>query len=90
MLDDKFLLHLNEMKNTQLYRLLKNIPKSVLQHNHFNCNEDFHFYKNYVVTDPNLYLNKEKTQFFYGTQKEAAEQHWISLSEFKKGFPSED
>jgi hypothetical protein len=37
-LDDKFLLFLNEMKDTKLYSLLKNIPKSVLQHNHFQCN----------------------------------------------------
>jgi hypothetical protein len=66
-LDDKFLLYLNDMKNTQLYALMKTIPKSVLQHNHFQCNEDFNFYKNYVVGDANLYLNKEKNQFHYGT-----------------------
>lgn len=66
-LDDQFLLFLNQMKNTQLYSHLKTIPKSVLQHNHFQCNEDFDFYKNYVISDPNLYLNKEKTQFQYGT-----------------------
>ena len=78
------------MKNTQLYGLMKTIPKSVLQHNHFQCNEDFSFYKNYVVSDPNLYLNKEKNQFHYGTEKEAAERNWVSLSEFRKGFASED
>ncbi len=88
--DDKFLLYLNEMKNSQLYSLLKTIPKSVLQHNHFQCNEDFNFYKNNVVNDPNLYLNKEKNQFHYGTQNEAGEKEWISLSEFRKGFASED
>ncbi len=49
------------MKNTQLYSFLKTIPKSVLQHNHFNCDEDFDFYKQNVVSDPNLYFNKEKT-----------------------------
>lgn len=78
------------MKSTQLYGLLKNIPKSVLQHNHFQCNEDFNFYKNYVVSDPNLYLSKEKNQFNYGTQEEAAEKEWVSLSEFRKEFASED
>ncbi len=28
------------MKSTNLFKWLKNIPKSVLQHNHFNCDED--------------------------------------------------
>ncbi len=59
------------MKNSPLYKYLKNIPKSVLQHNHFQCNEDFEFYKNYIVNDPNLYLNKERNGFHYGNQKEA-------------------
>lgn len=67
--DDVFLTCLNEMKKTQLYSFLKTIPKSVLQHNHFNCNDDFEFYKNHVVNDPNLYVNKSRNQFHYGTQK---------------------
>ncbi len=67
-LGDKFLLYLNEMKNSPLYKLLKNIPKSVLQHNHFQCNADFDFFKNYIVNDQNLYLNKDKTGFEYGNQ----------------------
>ena len=49
------------MKKTVLFRFLKNMPKSVLQHNHFNCDEDFDYYKNSVVNDPNLYLNQERT-----------------------------
>lgn len=60
-LDDKFLHCLKDMKKSQLFSFLKNIPKSVLQHNHFNCDEDFEFYKNHVVNDPNLYLNKTRT-----------------------------
>lgn len=89
-LDDQFLRHLDVMKASQLYKFLKNIPKSVLQHNHFNCNEDFDFYKNYIISDPNLYLNKSKNQFHYGTQKEATEREWVSLAEFRKGFESDN
>ncbi len=34
------LTHLDYMRNTQLYSLLKTLPKAVMHHNHFDCNED--------------------------------------------------
>ena len=48
-IDDKFLLNLNKMKQSNLFKWLKTIPKSVLQHNHFNCNEDFDFVINLLI-----------------------------------------
>lgn len=32
--------HLEHMRSTQMYRLLKTLPKGVLHHDHIDCNED--------------------------------------------------
>ena len=40
---EKVLSHLNFMRESPLYPLLKSLPKGALHHDHFDCNEDPEF-----------------------------------------------
>lgn len=47
------------------------MPKGCLHHLHIDCTEDEDFYKEHIITDPNIYLDKEKKHFVIGTVEEA-------------------
>ena len=46
--------HFDEIKTTKLYSLLKNIPKGVMHHNHFPCNQDEEFVKIYLASSKSM------------------------------------
>lgn len=59
------------MRSSELYEILKDIPKGVLHHDHFDCNEDEDFYRLHIITDPNIYLSADKKTFKIGPKEQA-------------------
>jgi uncharacterized protein YigE (DUF2233 family) len=43
----------------------------------------------HVITDPNVYLNAEKTEFRIGTSKQAADEKWVSFAELQEELPNQ-
>lgn len=42
------------MRSSELYEILKDIPKGVLHHDHFDCNEDEDFVKSLLLSTENI------------------------------------
>lgn len=76
------------MRSTQLFGLLKTLPKGALHHDHFDCNEDPDFYREHIITDPTIFLSKDKNSFCIGTKEEAKQKEWISWEELRKQYES--
>ena len=69
---------------------MKSVPKGVLHHNHYDCNDAIEFYRKYIANNPIVYVSADKKKFEVGSKKQAEEGKWISMEQLRKEFVNED
>lgn len=47
-------------------------------------------YRQYVVNDPRIYLSKDLSKMKIGTAEQASKEEWVSMTEYRKKFNSEE
>ncbi len=46
-------------------------------------------YKEHIITDPNIYLDKERKHFMIGNAEEAKEKAWVSFPQLAEELPNQ-
>jgi hypothetical protein len=46
-------------------------------------------FREHIITDPNVYLDKDKQNFKIGTREEAASKKWVSFQSLQKQLPDQ-
>ena len=54
------------------------------------CKCEFIQYKEHIIPDPNIYLDKEKKHFMIGTIEQAKENEWVSLKQLSQYISDEN